>query len=137
EVFLDGAVALALTVPQVMALVYQYQPIPAQIEAFLCDTAEREYARAQAILSPIVLPHRDHILGTADERLQVVIVLEDTCYRSGHERLAKANHVSNEHTTPLVEVMRGNLDRGNLKVKELIAKVVWEVKLADSSARFL
>ncbi|MNC96754.1 hypothetical protein D3C83_142110 [compost metagenome] len=33
--------------------------------------------------------------------------------------------------------MRGNLDCRNLEIKELVAKVTWETKLADSSARFL
>jgi hypothetical protein len=120
-----------------MALVNQYQPIPTQIEKLLCDTAEREHASAQAILGSIIFPHRNQILRAEDERLQVVVVFEDTRYRSGHERLAKANHIANEHTSALVEVMRGNLDRGNLKVKELIAKVAWKVKLVDSSSRFL
>src|SRR5262245_39184091 len=120
-----------------MALIDRYQPIPTKIEKLLRDTAEREHTSAQAILGAIIFPHRDQILRAEDKRLQVVVVLKDTSYGGGHERLAKANYIANEHAAAFVEVMRGNLDCSNLKVEELIAKVAWEVKLADCGPRFL
>ena len=120
-----------------MALINQNNPVPGQVRQISNDCAQGHDLRSHPVEVNIVFPHRDQILRAEDERLQVVVVLEDTCYRGGHEGLAKANHIANEHAAALVEVMRGNFDRSNLKVEELVAEVVWQAKLTDSSACFL
>lgn len=66
----------------------------------------------------IVLPHRHEVLRTENESFSVVVVLKYLSQRGGHHGFAKTHHIADQHTAALVEVVRGNLDSGDLKVEQ-------------------
>ncbi len=54
-----------------------------------------------------------------------------------HQRLAKTNNIADENTAALIEVMSSNFHGSFLEFKKLIAKVLWNLELGQSSAGFL
>ena len=80
----------------------------------------------------IVLPHGHEVLGTDNQRSPAVIVLEDSRDRRGHHGLAKADHIAEHDAATPVEMARGDLDRGFLEWKQLVAKIARQRKLADA-----
>jgi len=85
----------------------------------------------------IVFPHRNEVLGADDERFSVVIVLEHLGQSGGHHRLAQADHIADQHTAALVQVVRGNLDGSNLEVEQRFAKNRRDTEFRKACTRFL
>ena len=135
DVLLDRPVTLALAVAEVVAFVDQHQPVSPELGQFPDGHAEGEHLGPQAVLLPVVLPHRHEVLRADDERLEVVVILEDAGHGGGHERLAEANHVADQHAAALVEVVGGDLDRCFLELEQLVPEVPGNLELGQSPAR--
>ena len=76
-------------------------------------------------------------MGAEDQRFQTVIVFEDASHGRRHQRLAEADDIADEHAAPLVEVVRGDLDRGDLELEQLVVKVARQAELRQAGAGFL
>src|SRR5205823_5173428 len=70
DVVADCAVAATLPVPQVVALVDDDHAEAAKSRQFGEDAGDREDPASQPVLVAVVLPHRDEVLRTEDQRLQ-------------------------------------------------------------------
>ena len=117
NVFLDRPVTLSFTVPQVVALIDDHEPIAAHVLE-LCDcAADGQHAGAHTVLLTVILPHWDEVLGTNNECFQAVIVLEHTRQGGRHERLAQPDDISNHDTAALVQVMRSDFHSRCLKIE--------------------
>ena len=137
DVLLNRAVSLALTVPQVVALVDQHQAVAAQVRQIREHAAHRQHAGAHPVPFAVVLPHGDEVLRADDQRLQPVVVLEHARERGGHEGLAQPDDVADEHAAPLVQMMRGDLHGRRLEVEKLVAEVARNAKLGQAGPRLL
>ena len=82
----------------------------------------------------VVFPHGDEVSGTNDERLQPVIVLEDTSNGSGHECLAQSHHIADEHAVAFIQVMRRYLDRSGLEVEQPVTEHLGNSELGKTGA---
>ncbi len=112
-----------------MALVDQHQPVTPQLTQLPLRLADGQHLRQQPILIDVRLPHPDEILGAENQRLPALLILEDACQCRPHQRLAQADHVADQHTSPLAHVVRGYLHRSLLKVKERRVEVTWDAEL--------
>ena len=137
DVLLNRAVAPAPAVPQVVALVDQHQAVAAQVGQFLKHPAHRQDAGAHPVPLPVVLPHGDEVPGAEDQRLQPVVVLEHPRQRGGHEGLAQADDVADDHAAPPVQVVRGDLHGGGLEVEEPGAEVPGDAEPGQPGPRLL
>jgi len=90
---------------------------------------DREHPGPQTILLPVVLPHPDEVLRANDERVNAVVILEDTGERGSHERLSQTHYVADEHPSPLVEVVCCDLDSRLLELEEFVAEVAGDAEL--------
>src|SRR5262249_27025403 len=119
----DGAIAFALAVSQVVAFVENNEAEAAgNIGQVTRDTAQRNDLGLQTISFGVVLPHLDEVLRTKDERADAAFVLNHASERRRHQRLAEPHHVSDENAAALIDVMSRNSNCRTLKLKELSAK---------------
>ena len=133
DVIPDDAVALAFAIAEVVALVDQNEPITLYLfRKFLDRSADREDSTPQSILLPVLLPHRDEVLGGQDQRFQTVIVLEDAGHGRRHQGLSQTDDIADEHAAPLVEMVGGDLDRCDLELEQLVNKVAREAETRSS-----
>ena len=120
-----------------MALVDQHQAVAAQVGQFPEHPAHRQHAGAHPVAFAVVLPHRDEVPGAEDQRLQPVVVLEHPRQRGGHEGLAQADDVADDHAAPPVQVVRGDLHGGGLEVEEPVSEVPGNAELRQPGPRLL
>ena len=138
QVVLYHPVALALAIPEIMALVDDHQAEPLDVfRQLLNNPRHRQHPRPHPILIPIVFPHADQVLRADDQRLDAVVILEDAGQGARHQCLAQPDHVADQHAIPLVQVMRGDLHRRLLELKQPIPKILGNLKLRETGARFL
>ncbi len=137
QVLLDGAVALAFAVAQVVAFVDHHEPVAPQLRELADHAAGGQHAAAEAVALAVVLPHAHEVLGAEDERLEVLVILEDAGQRRGHKRLAEADHVADQHAAAAVQVVRGDLHGGHLELEQLAAEVARDAELGQPGPRLL
>ena len=135
DVLADGAVPLALWVAQIVALVDDHDAIATQVLQCILHTAEGQHTRPQAVFVLIVFPHRHQILRANDEGLHVVGVLQDSRQGRCHQSLAESHHIPDQHPAPLVEMVRGDLHGGGLKLQQLVAEIARDAELPQAGAR--
>ena len=85
----------------------------------------------------VVLPHPHEVARAEDQRLDALVVLEDARDGGGHERLAEADHVADQHATALVEVARGDLHGRLLVGQQAIAEHRGDAELVEAGARLV
>lgn len=134
DVLLDRPVALALPVAQVVALVDDHEPVPAQLGKLAGRPGDGEDLGPQAVPVGIVLPHGHEVLGAEDEGLEPMVVLEHSSQGRGHEGLPQAHHITHENPAALVQVVRRHLDRSRLELEEQVAEIPG-MRNSDSPAR--
>ena len=137
NVFLDGAVALAFAVAQVVAFIDEHQAIAPEVREFPGDLADGEHLRAKPVLHPVVFPHFDEVLGTDNQSFESVVVFEDAGQGGCHQCLAKTHHIADENPAPFIEMVRGDLYRSGLELKELMAEIAGNAELREPGACFL
>ena len=120
---MNGVVALALAVPQVVALVDEHEAVAAQLGQLGDNLAQRENAPAQPVPLAVILPHRCQVLGADNQRLQIVVVLEDAGDCGGHQGLSEPHHIADEDSAAFVQVACGDLDRRLLEAEELVFEI--------------
>ena len=129
---------LPFAVAEVVAFVDQHERDSGAVSgSSRDDAADRQHLGAQPVLLTVVLPHRHEVLRADDERFQVVVVLENRGQRRRHQRLAEADHVADQNAAALVQVMGGDLDRGDLELEELVAEVAGNAELGQAGAGLL
>jgi len=77
--------------------------------------------RAHTVLVAVVFPHLHQVLRADDQRLKQQIVLEDPCECCGHQSLAEADHVANQHAAASIKVMGRDLhhfDKSRMEVND-------------------
>ena len=62
---------------------------------------------------------------------------KDACQGGGHQRLAQADDIADQHAAALVEVVGGDLDRRRLELEQLVAEVARDAELGKPGARLL
>src|SRR5690606_38474644 len=77
EVPLNGTGSLALTVPQVTALIEERNPISPKLRQLPRQPRCREYLCQQAIFGNVVLPHLHQVLWADDKRFREMVVLKN------------------------------------------------------------
>ena len=101
------------------------------------DPRIRKDSAPKPVLFPVVLPHADEVLGAHDQRLEILVILEDSRQRRRHQGLSKPDHIADKDPTTLVDVVGGNLDSGNLKLEKLIAEILRDAELEQAFPRIL
>ena len=64
-------------------------------------------------------------------------VLENARDCGRHQRLAKSDHVTDENTSPFVQVMSSDFHRCGLKLEELLGEITREPELREAGTSFL
>jgi hypothetical protein len=101
------------------------------------NKADRKHLGPQAVLLPVVFPHRHEILGTNDEGFQDPVVFEGTGKCRRHQGLAQANHVADQRAVAFVQVVDRDLHGSDLKIDSLLAEVAGNAKLGQTKSGLL
>ena len=137
DVVADRAEALALAVAEVVTLVDYHEPVAAQRRQFSDRPADRQHPRTQSVVGGVVLPHPHEVARAQDERLDALVVLEDARDGGGHQRLAEADDVADEHAAALVEVARGDLHGRLLVGQQAIAEHGGNAEFVEPRSRLV
>src|SRR5207245_2895987 len=101
------------------------------------DLAEGKNLRSQSILLAVVFPHADEILGAQNQGFQIMVVFKYLSQRRRHERLSQADHVPDQHTAALVQMVGCNFDGSRLEFEQLLAKLARDGKAEKALAGIL
>ena len=75
--------------------------------------------------------------GANDQRLNAVVIFEDTCKCCRHQCLTETNDIADHDAASLVQMMGSNLDCSLLKFEQLVAKVGRDLEFLQSCPRLL
>ena len=136
DIILDGLVAFALAVPEVVALVDQDRAIPLQLLQLGFDARKRDDFGVEFVGLNIVVPHVEQVLGAYDQAAPIDF-LNDFEKRGCHDRLSETDDIADHHAATLVEVVRGHLHCARLEVEQLVPENAGDAKLRLTVPRLL
>ena len=104
NVLLDGPVALAATVAQVVAFVNDERAMGRHVGQLLDHLAQRQDFGMQTIFPPVAVPHRLKLGRADDERAAAVVFLERLGHGGGHHGLAQTDYVRQQNSAMTVQL---------------------------------
>src|SRR5260370_13499358 len=85
----------------------------------------------------VVFPHQLKIQGAENKRFEKQFIRENPCKCCRHQSLTKSNDIGKQDTSPLLDMVCGDLHGLLLELEELVPEILWNAVPNNAISRLL